>query len=47
VRDAELRSRIADSNRRTPVPYDWERSLALHDEAYELATKRLPLRRNG
>jgi glycosyltransferase involved in cell wall biosynthesis len=47
VRDADLRSRIADFNRRTPVPYDWERALALHDEAYDLATRRLPLRRNG
>ena len=47
VLDADLRSRIASFNRRTPVPYDWERTLALHDEAYDLATRRLPLRRHG
>ena len=34
VRDAELRLRITEHNRREPVPYDWDRTVAAHEEAY-------------
>ena len=44
VGDSALRARMADFNRRTPVPFDWERTLALHDEIYDRATKELAVR---
>jgi glycosyltransferase involved in cell wall biosynthesis len=37
VRDRELRERIAEFNRRTPIPYSWDRTIAAHEAAYEKA----------
>jgi glycosyltransferase involved in cell wall biosynthesis len=37
VRDTDLRHRIADFNRRTPVPFNWERAIEMHEEAYTKA----------
>jgi glycosyltransferase involved in cell wall biosynthesis len=43
--DSGLRERIGEFNRRTPVPFDWERTLALHDDAYDRATDLAAIRR--
>jgi glycosyltransferase involved in cell wall biosynthesis len=41
VRDADLRDRLADFNRRTPIPYDWDRAIDAHEAIYATAEARL------
>ena len=41
VTDKPLRQRIREFNRRTPIAYDWNNTLALHDAAYGRATDRI------
>jgi glycosyltransferase involved in cell wall biosynthesis len=40
VRDSEIRTRIAEFNRRTPVPFDWPRSIDAHESIYSSAAAR-------
>ena len=40
VRDAELRTRLAEFNRRTAVPFDWARSIDAHESIYASAAAR-------
>jgi glycosyltransferase involved in cell wall biosynthesis len=37
VRDDELRGRLRDFNRRTPVPYDWNSAIDAHEAVYAKA----------
>jgi glycosyltransferase involved in cell wall biosynthesis len=37
VRDTDLRTRLAEFNRRTPVPFDWSRSIEAHESIYASA----------
>jgi glycosyltransferase involved in cell wall biosynthesis len=39
VRDAVLRGRIAEFNRRTQVSYDWQRAIEAHESAYASAAE--------
>lgn len=41
VRDAELRERIREFNRRTLIPYGWDRAIEAHEAAYKKAEDRL------
>ena len=41
VRDADLRTRLRQFNRRTPVEYDWTRAIQAHEAIYSDAEARL------
>ena len=41
VNDDHLRQRIAMFNSSTPVPLDWDHSIALHERAYDAASEAL------
>jgi glycosyltransferase involved in cell wall biosynthesis len=41
VRDSDLRQKIAELNRRTPVPYNWSRALEAHEAVYAKAEARV------